>query len=231
MALFLYVYGAGKGLMKQTLVFMATIGVLFAVAGPTQGATIILSDLASDGATPPSPTVLDATFDFTLSSNLLEDDPILTFSVHNQTTVPDEFDINELYFNAPDNVTGMSVISGGTGWTLDLDNAPGGGFNVNGFGMYDVAMVDGVGGDPHEIIPGEIHVFEIQLSGAGPIADIGFVSEFTEIDPGFGGTPTLVAAKFVSGPGDASAYGATIPEPGSLAMLVLGGLMLLRRRR
>ena len=220
--------------MKQTLVWIAAIGVLFAVAGPTQGATILLSSLSSDGASPPDPAVLKATFDFTLSSTLLEDDPILTFSVHNRTTAPNEFDMNELYFNAPDNVTGMSVISGGTGWTLDLDNAPLGGFNVNGFGMYDVAMVDGVGGDPHEIMPGETHVFEIQLSGAGPVTDIGFVSEFTEIDPGMGGTQTVVAAKFVSGPGDASAYGAQdvpVPEPGSLAMLVLGGLMLLRRRR
>ena len=220
--------------MRQTLVTTVMISALLAVAGPTQGATIILSELSSDGATPPHPSVLDATFEFTLSSYMLEDDPILTFSVHNQTTAPDEFDMNELYFNAPDNVTGMSVISGGTGWTLDLDNAPGGGFNVNGFGMYDVAMVDGVGGDPHEIMPGEIHVFEIQLSGAGSVTDIGFVWEFTEIDPGLGGTPTVVAAKFVSGPGDASAYGATatpVPEPGSLAMLAFGGLMLLRRRR
>ena len=41
----------------------------------------------------------------------------------------------------------------------------------------------------------------------------------------------IVAAKFVAGPGDDSAVGAFIPEPGTVALLGLAGLLGLRRRR
>ena len=97
--------------MKPNHILAMAAIILFAAAASTQGAAIILSELSSDGMNPPPPEDLDATFTFTLSSNMLEDDPTLTFTVQNQTTVPTEYNMNELYFNAPDNVTGMSFIS------------------------------------------------------------------------------------------------------------------------
>jgi hypothetical protein len=166
--------------------------------------------------------------EFTVDSPTLP--ATLTLSMHNQTVNPTEFAIAEMYFNAPQTVTGMSFISGGQDWMLQLDNAPGAGFMVNGFGAFDVSMTDGTGELNGIIMAGDTHVFEIALTGSGAIDDSDFVTEFSEVLTT--GQPMLGAAKFIQGPGDASAFGATnVPEPSSLVLLTLGGLFIARRRR
>jgi hypothetical protein len=176
--------------------------------------------------------------EFSLGAGVGNNDPValpatLMLSMHNQTVNPTEFDIAEMAFNAPDTVTGMSLISltsGNQDWTLAFDNTPGGGFNVNGFGSFDVSLVDSIGEGNGLIVPDETEVFEIQLDGAGLITELDFITEFSEIITT--GQPMLAAAKFIHGPGDASAFGATnVPEPSSLVLLTLGGLFIARRRR
>ena len=101
---------------------------------------------------------------------------------------------------------------------------------VNGFGMFDAAVTDGTGGTPHQVLPGESDSFVFALTGAGSITELDFITELSELEPGVGGTPLTVVAKFVEGPGDASGYGGVVPEPGAMALLVLGGLLAVRRR-
>lgn len=85
-----------------------------------------------------------------------------------------------------------------------------------------------------EIGPGESEQFEFAFTGVG-VTDLDFVGDLSEFDGG-GNTQTLAAAKFVRGPGDESAFGATVlpvPEPSVATLLGLGVavLTLLRRSR
>ena len=81
------------------------------------------------------------------------------------------------------------------------------------------------------MVAGETFVFELTIAGVGTFDMSDFAIELSQAPPG--DTTALVAAKFVNGPGDDSAFGATIPEPGTFAMLGLGilGLGVIGRRR
>ncbi len=107
---------------------------------------------------------------------------------------------------------------------------------VDGWGVFDVGVIHGHGdnpGDPshHLIEPGMSKVFVFSFDGFG-ITEADFVLEFSDVAGQPGNIPMLAAAKFVQGPGDASAFGATeVPEPGTLALLGLAGALLATRRR
>ena len=71
------------------------------MAPAASASTIILSEYSSD-STPAS--VLDATLDFTIT-----DIAELTLSVTNDSTAPDEFEMNMMFFNATSDVTGLTL--------------------------------------------------------------------------------------------------------------------------
>ena len=98
---------------------------------------------------------------------------------------------------------------------------------VNGFGVFDVSLIDGQGGNPNQILSGTSKTFELTLSGTGSLTELDLI-DFTNVSSGVG-DPMIVAAKFVD-TNNQSGFGAT-PEPGSLALLALGGLLMVKRRR
>lgn len=210
--------------MKKHFSFFifSSVSVL-AVTVSAPASIITLSDVVSAEYGDPQVEDLVAEFHFTLDSGTLP--ATLTFVVDNRTDETVGYDMSELYFNVPSNVT--DVYDGTTGWEVNFLED---GYRANGFGYYDVFLVDGVGGDPHQILPGDVTTFTFTLEGSGPISDTDFITEFTSIPTG--DTPTLVAAKFVNGPGDNSGYGAAVPEPTTLLLVLTGGagLASLRRR-
>ncbi len=212
-----------------TAIVLATL----LVGNSANAGVIVLSQFVSDGVNPPAAEVLDATLTFELDSTDLDaGTPVLTVTVDNQTVFPDEFNMTEIYFNVPDNVTAVSLSTNpGNKWVVNFDNALGGGFMANGFGMFDLQLIDGPSGGIAKVATGATAVFGIELTGTGLISQADFISELSEPVPL--NIVMLAAAKFVNGPGDSSAFGAT-PEPATLAMLVLGALAIgprVRRRR
>jgi hypothetical protein len=188
-------------------------------------ATSILCCSASSDATPASS--LDALFDFDVSGTTL------TLTVSNTTSSPNEFNISAVYFNASGNVTSISFVSAThsaegdvtAGWVPLLSSQM-----VDGFEVFDYGMADGVGEDnPNIIGPGENIEFVFTVNGGLAAAD--FIVENAD--------GWEIAAKFVNGPGDDSAFGAgdegfpPIPEPSAALLLgtALAGLGLLGRGR
>ncbi len=205
---------------NNRLLFATAAGLLLC-ASQASATLITLSDVSSNGGKAPPPEVLDATMDFDVDLLL----NTLTLTVTNTTTVPNEFDINRIYFNAGGNVTGLTMNSFPFGWAFELDT------HANGFGIFDFALGAGppAGPDPNHIFPGlaKVFVFDIQFSGAYAKAD--FIDVFSMLPQG--DIATTHAAKFIQGPGDASGFGARIPAPGSLLLLGIAGAFLTGRRR
>ena len=178
----------------------------------TASATLInLSDASSDET---DAGLLSATMDFEVLGN------VLTLTVTNNTADPTAYKINELYFNVPDGVT--LSFDGLPGWS-DATNVM-----VAVFGTFDFALLDGQGGSPNQILAGETVEFTFTITLGNPLKDA-FVTLFS--DPVGDNDGWIVAAKFVGGPGDDSAFGASIPTPGVLALLGAAGLVGSRRRR
>ncbi len=225
-----------------TIAGVAALLILF--VAPTQGATISLSEVVSDGATPPPAEDLLAAFVFTLDSDDLDAGTVtLSLIVDNMTDenpsqIP--YRVNQIFFNMPDTVSSATLVridgvdpAPADDWDLLWDE------HVNGWGSFDIGLIGGVGVDPNQIYSGFSKTFEIELTGTGLIQGPGgipgeyfFTTELSEATPP--DVPMIVSAKFVDGT-SLSGFGATdspvIPEPATLALLVLGGLVVARRRR
>jgi hypothetical protein len=170
---------------------------------------------------------------------------VMTATVTNQTqTTTSGYNMNELYFGVTGDVTDL-MLTGSSG-SMDGDNLadwtlyPEGRGNsvvtqADGFGTFDWALKDGVNGDAATVHPYEIQVFTFSFTCAAAAvcdsADFGTVLSSKGAAHGH----QLVAAKFVTGPADDSAFGATatiVPEPSPAALLGLGiAILALRRRR
>ena len=191
--------------IRRALVMAGALA--FASAASANIMTVQLSTNSSDET---DPSVLLATVDFAVVGNSL------TISVTNDTSGLDSYNINEVYFNFGGGVSDVSDGGQPTGWTFGTD------FLVNGFGFFDFGSTDGVGGDPNTIMPGETLDFLFTFNGVGGVKD--FTTALST--NGF-----VVAAKFVAGPDDDSAFGASVPAPGVLALLGVAGVVGTRRRR
>jgi hypothetical protein len=209
---------------------LAAVAVMFLAASAVNADMLVsLSERSSD-STPASN--LTAQLQFNLTGNLL------TLTVDNQTANPHAFSMNEIYFNASSNVTGLALATPVEGWSVEFsqgtkDNS----YKADGFGKFDVALTDGVGANGHQIAPGGTSTFQFTVTGTN-LSDINFASELS--DP-VGSNPGYVAAgKFVMGPGDDSAFGAStstsvtsvLPEPATMALMAFGlAPMFLKRMR
>lgn len=200
-------------------------------ASATPVVTHSLSEFSSE--TDPPASVLDATLGFNVSGNTL------WLTVSNTTTAPDTYDINGFWFNGSAGVTGLSLVSAThsdpasgdvtAAWTPVETSS-----HVAGFGTFDFGLTVPSNQKKGNLIgSGQYVVFAFTISGTGPFT----VADFYDVPNELG---IVAAGKFVSGPGDRSAFGATngsnttpIPEPATAALLGAGlfGLGWAGRRR
>ncbi len=179
------------------------------------GVALTLSDASSDET---DAEMLDATLTFTVL------DGTLTLTVRNDTAGADAFDISAVYFNVGADIADLSLVLGEPGWSLLRRQ------RADGFGRFDFALLSAHGNDPDEIAPGDSSSFIFDIEGAGPFHDLDFTTDFSVIPPG--STPSIAAAKFVNGPGDDSAFGAVVAEPGTALLISIGlGVIGWRSRR
>ncbi len=195
-----------RNLMKS---LVPVLGIALVVGAPASAdvITVTLSEISSDET---AASVLDARFRFEVTGSVLE------LTVFNDTSGVDSYKINRVYFNAvAGTVTGLALTSPPTGWTLGEQES------ADGFGTYDYALIDGVGTDPAQIAPGGSQKFVMDITGTGPFSASDFAFEQSSLPPG--SIIGIVAAKFVQGPGDDSAFGTTpIPAPGAALLALIG---------
>ena len=185
---------------------LMTVAVFATMAGSAWGGTVLtLSDLSSDGT---SAEALDARLLFDVVGESL------MLTAMNDTSGADGYDISAVYYNAMPDISELLPAPAELGWTLLLNES------ADGFGVFDFALISDLGNDPAKIGPGESLTFTFDIVGHAPFSDGSFTDAFSGIPPG--DNPVLAAAKFVSGPGDDSAFGAVIPEPGTLLLTLLG---------
>ncbi len=198
------------GLLRSGL-FAAALGSGLAGFCWNAGATTITCCDTSSDATPASQ--LQLVLDFAVLGNTL------ALTATNAST---QFHVNQLYFNASDDVTALALSSAThsaagdvtSRWSVLADESAG------GLGTFDFELDGGSGANrPWILGPSESVVFVFAISGSGPFSmdDFGVMNA-----DGF-----QVGAKFSGGPADPekpgsedSAFG-TIPEPRLLALLVL----------
>lgn len=213
----------------KTSLFLLVLALCFC-AVPAMATMIVLSTEVSDGVAPPNVDFLDATLTFEVINGVLE----LTVANNTHLNEGNEFSIDSIYFNAPDE---LDDVDG-----LDLTRVDGGqfgqwnsgtmysedGYNVNSFARFDMQITNS---GQHVIDPGETFIFTFAINGPGTYTGASFSSLLSINEPGEGGDPMFAAAHFVQGPGDNSAYGATnVPEPTTIALLALGGLWFRKRK-
>jgi hypothetical protein len=213
-------------------IFPSVVGSILALfmLAPKAGATTIQLSLFSSEADP-APALLDATLVFMLTGPSQ-----LTLTVSNDTVAPDEYLINGIWWNAAAHVTALGLVDATHSVSGDVTSAWApveSDTHADGFGSFDFALTGGVGAKNRNLLgPGESLAFVLTISGTGPydVADFDAANDHD----------LNAAAKFVSGPGDLSAFGATggggvvpVPEPASAALLATGllGMALPGRRR
>jgi hypothetical protein len=184
---------------------------------PVASGSIMTLYLSTDSSDQTPAEHLSATVDFSVVGT------ILTINITNDTLAPDEFNVSEFYFNAPDGVS-LTVNTLPARWQFDDT-----GSMADGFGTFDFALTN-PSGQSHasHIQPGQTQTFIFDVIGGADVKD--FTTAFSDLDPP-GAMPALIAAKFVNGPNDDSAYGATVPTPGVLAMMAVAGVVASRPRR
>lgn len=226
---------------------------LAGTASAASASSLLLSDVASIqpagcGTLGADPCITADMLDAVVSFDIVGGGSQLQITLQNTTSSP-AFDVNQLYFSAASNVSGLSLVSATHsvvgdvtgGWTLHTSTGQGGPTHGDGFGIHDFSLIDGMGNAAELVGPGESVVFLLGISGTGPFAMDDFVQLSTQ-------TPTndqilgFVTVKFVNGTpgfgGNDSAFGAnttgtSVPEPALGALLgtgLLAGLHRLRRR-
>jgi hypothetical protein len=195
--------------MRVTWFFAAIVAALLLLPGGAGALTLELSDVSSN-ETPAS--ALSATLEFGVV------DDTLTLTVTNSSA----YQINELYFNAQSNVTGLEL-TGVTGGDPLAEWSLGASVHANGFGTFDFAILNDARPGNFGIDPGGSAEFTMTISGTGTYESRDF-RDWSMIPPGH--TVTLAAAKFVSGPGGDSAHGGVIPEPDARLVFTAGLLIV-----
>ncbi len=215
-------------------VILPAVLMLMLLAPSAQGQGIVLSELSSEPLTNPA-SELSALVIFAITA---ADE--VTISVTNLTSAPSQYDMNMLLFNVTSNVMGLTLLSvtqsvaGNNGWVLEASTGVGGPTHQGGFGIHDFALIGpNQGNSPKVITPSETVDFVLQISGTAPFKQSDFVTEMSATAAAPADISTLVAAKFIEGPTlpEDSAWGANVPEPGTLALALVGGIALVLRRR
>jgi hypothetical protein len=189
-----------------------------AMTGPVRAVSVLtLSEFSSD-ETPAAR--LTGTLTFTVAGD------VLSLAVANDTEVPLDYYINQVYFSATSNVTGFGSTNLPSDWTVVFrENDE----HAGGFGYFDVQL--STNKRAAQVGPGEALTFTFDLAGTAPFADIDFATELSDR----GHPAALGAAKFVRGPCDDSAFGSayivgtpptpvdlTVPEPLTLTACLVG---------
>lgn len=204
--------------------------ILCGVWAQQSAASVILSLSTHSSEDPFIPaSELGATLEFSVTGSEL------TLAVTNQTT---QFNIRQVYFNADDTVSGLTLTSSTkSGWNLrsNINQQPGFNTSADGFGIYSFKLQRTSGSDanPELIMPGQTSTFTMDISGSG-FSVISFVNTLSGSPDGSGHIPGFAAAHFVQGDNDDSAWGTTVTSPAvpaPAAGVVLLGLFIGRRRR
>jgi len=198
--------------------FSVAVALACLIGSTASASTITLSGESSDQT---DPSKLGATLDFSVSGNTLQ--LVLT-----NLTSP-SFNILSVYWNASAVVSGLaltfadhSVAGDVTEDWMPVET----GQMADGFGTFDFALIDGVGETNTRLIgPGEWITFSMTISGTCADSTSCDINDFVVAN----GDGYIGAAKFVNGPGDDSAFGATIPEPSSALLIGMGLLALARK--
>ena len=225
--------------MLRQLLAPTGLVLAMALAPAAHAITMTLSQFSSEPGDSPA-SVLDATVDFDITGP-----NEVTITLTNDTGGATSYDMNGLAFNVSADITSLALVSAThsvngdvlAGWDLETAG-PTQDTKFDGFGIYDFALLDGTGNSTAQPGPGESVVFVLSITGTGPFDMFDF-RELSQQTPEMDATVAYVAVKFVEGPNDFSAYGASrdepfvpVPEPTTALLVALGGLALgaLRRR-